>query len=165
MLVIKPPTPLPSSYSSLYQVGNFPKVFLAGSIEMGAAENWQARMERELEDIKLGWIFNPRRDMFDNTLVQSIRTPAFKEQVDWELNAQEEADLILMYFAPDTKCPITLLELGLFARTGKLSICCPDGFWRKGNVEIICNRFSIPLFNTFDELVADARTHIQLLIQ
>lgn len=122
-------------------------------------------MVKALEDIKLGWIFNPRRDIFDATLVQSIHTPLFKEQVDWELNAQEEADLIFMYFAPDTKCPITLLELGLFAKSGKLSVCCPHDFWRRGNVEIICDRFSIPLCNTFEELVSDARTHIQLMIQ
>jgi len=37
------------------------KVFLAGSIEMGKAENWQEKIERELKDTDLV-ILNPRRD-------------------------------------------------------------------------------------------------------
>ena len=35
------------------------------------------------------------------------------------------------------RAPITLLELGLFARSGKLIVCCPDGYWRKGNIEVV----------------------------
>jgi len=42
----------------------------------------------------------------------------FVEQVTWELNALAYADLILMYFDPRTKSPITLLELGCFSKDG-----------------------------------------------
>jgi hypothetical protein len=27
----------------------------------------------------------------------------------------------------------------------------PDGFWMKGNVEMVCSLYDIPLFNTLDE--------------
>lgn len=37
-----------------------------------------------------------------------------------------------------------MLELGLFAQYGsKLIVCCPDGFYRKGNIDIVCERYKI----------------------
>src|SRR5262245_9257416 len=115
--------------------GALPKrIFLAGSIEMGKAENWQERVARELSGVPNLTILNPRRDDWDDSWVQSITDQRFKEQVEWELSALEMADQIFMYFSPNTKAPITLLEFGLFARSGKLIVCCPDGFYRKGNV-------------------------------
>ena len=148
--VIKPPAPIDIELSS-------PSIFLAGSIEMGGAEDWQSRVERELADTT-AVILNPRRDAWDASWEQSIDHALFREQVEWELEAQERATMILMYFAPDTRAPITLLELGLFARSDKLVVCCPDGFWRKGNVEIVCARYRVPLVATLQELIARART-------
>jgi hypothetical protein len=143
--------------------GTLPKrIFLAGSIEMGAAENWQERVARELSDIPNLTILNPRRDDWDDSWVQSINNPQFRGQVEWEIAAQEIADVILMYFAPDTKAPVTLLEFGLFARSGKLIVCCPDGFWRKGNVEVVCKRFSVPLAE--DLIDAVSRLKVMLTI-
>lgn len=120
-------------------------IFLAGSIEMGIAENWQQEFERELNDSDV-LILSPRRDNWDSSWKQSIDNPNFYEQVTWELNAQDISDYIVMYFDPATKSPISLLELGLYASSGKLIVCCPEGFWRKGNVEIVCQKYSIPLF-------------------
>jgi hypothetical protein len=34
-------------------------------------------------------------------------------------------------------------------------VCCPEGFWRRGNVEMVCRRHRIPLFATLDDLIAD----------
>lgn len=129
------------------------RIFLAGSIEMGKAENWQERVANELSNIPNLTILNPRRDDWDSTWVQSIHDTQFREQVEWEIAAMELADVIFMYFAPETKSPITLLELGLFARSGKLIVCCPDGFWRKGNIEVVCNLFTIPLFDQFESAI------------
>jgi hypothetical protein len=144
--IIKPPTPLPPP-------GNMPSVFLAGSIEMGHAENWQVALEHHLAGVDV-LVFNPRRDDWDASWQQSINDPRFRAQVEWELAAQEQATLIAMYFAPKTQAPITLLELGLFARSGKLIVCCPEGFWRKGNVEVTCAFYKIPLVNSIEELIA-----------
>lgn len=58
-----------------------------------------------------------------------------------------------MYFDPSTKSPISLLELGLYARAGKMIVCCPDGFWRKGNVDIVCFRHKIKQVQTLDALI------------
>jgi hypothetical protein len=134
----------------------FPKkeaaiIFLAGSIEMGKAEPWQEKLTSMLaaEDVL---VLNPRRESWDSSWKQTINNEKFKEQVDWELLGQEQADIIAMYFDPKTQSPITLLELGLAAKSGKLIVCCPDGFWRKGNVEVTSNRYGFALVQTLEEL-------------
>ena len=144
MKVIKPP--------NAFQVEGV-SIFLAGSIEMGKAENWQQKVERLLAD-EIVTIFNPRRDDWDNSWIQSIDNPNFKEQVVWELGALDLADIIAMYFDPSTISPISLLELGLFADSGKLIVCCPEGFWRKGNVDIVCERYNIEQVPNLGDLVA-----------
>jgi hypothetical protein len=58
-----------------------------------------------------------------------------------------------MYFVPSTKSPITLLELGLLARSNKLVVCCPEEFWRRGNVEVVCARYGVPLVAELPELI------------
>ncbi len=63
-----------------------------------------------------------------------------------------KADVIALYLAPGTQSPISLMELGLHANGGKLVVCCPDGFWRKGNVQIVCARWGIPLVESMEEL-------------
>ena len=152
MLVCKPPTPvrLDPAVRSL---------FVAGSIEMGAAIDWQATLIAELGDRDLT-IFNPRRDAWDASLRQSIEEPGFREQVEWELAGLDRADVIAMWFDPDTRAPITLLELGLYARTGKLVVGCPDGFWRKGNVEIVCRRYEVQMAADLDALVREIRRRL-----
>jgi len=143
MKVIKAPEPLNIDGKS---------IFLAGSIEMGKADNWQNKVEKKLKNKNIT-ILNPRRDDWDSSWVQSINNPQFREQVEWELTALEKADIIVMYFVPNTKSPISLLELGLFGRTGKMIVFCPDGYWRKGNVDIVCNRYNIKQVNNFNELI------------
>jgi hypothetical protein len=66
-----------------------------------------------------------------------------------------------MFFAPDTEAPITLLELGLFARSGKLIVCCPAGFWRRGNVEVVCVRYGIPLVDRLTALIELVRLRLE----
>lgn len=140
--VIQPPSPLPSGFS----------VFLAGSIEMGSAENWQQLVEEQLSGADI-LLFNPRRDSWDSEWAQRKDHPQFREQVEWELNALEKATIIAMYFDPATKSPVSLLELGLFAHSGKMSVCCPEGFWRKGNVDVVCARYGVKQAASLSELV------------
>jgi hypothetical protein len=130
-----------------------PWIFLAGSIEGGRAEPWQERVVRALEH-RPGTILNPRREDWKGDWKEEIGDPRFRQQVTWELAAQHAADRILMYFVPDTKSPITLLELGLSARSGKLIVCCPPGYWRKGNVDAVCSHFGVPTVATLEELYA-----------
>ena len=138
-----------------YEFGNALRIFLGGAIDMGAAENWQERLTKDLsnyddEDLVL---LNPRRDDWDSTWVQDP-TPGtqFYEQVEWELIAQENADGIIYYFTADSKAPITLLELGLF-NACNTAVHCPKEFYRYGNVKMVCDRYDIPMFETYQELL------------
>lgn len=127
-------------------------IFLAGSIEMDKAENWQLRVADFFKDTDYT-LLNPRRDAWDSSWKQEMSFPPFREQVEWELSALEYADIILMYFDPATYSPISLLELGLFATSGKLRVCCPNGFWRKGNVDIVCARYQVPVYGDLDAML------------
>jgi len=126
-------------------------VFLAGSIEMGVAENWQPDLANFFNNIGIG-VFNPRRADWDSSWKQEYTNPNFYQQVRWELNALDKADAIIMYFDPNTKSPISLLELGLYASSGKVSVVCPEGFWKKGNVDVVCDVYNIPLYHSISEL-------------
>jgi nucleoside 2-deoxyribosyltransferase-like protein len=150
--IVKPPAPLPVDAQTL-------SVFLAGSIEMGSADNWQAEVERTLADLDV-LILNPRREDWDASWVQSIDNPQFRAQVEWELGGLERADVVAMYFAPATQAPVTLLELGLCARAGRLVVCCPAGYWRRGNVEVVCRRYGVPLLESLPDLVAEVRRRL-----
>ena len=142
---IKAPNTLPP-----YNTGR--AIFLAGSIEMGAAEKWQVGAAKQF--VATDWfVLNPRRDDWNSSWVQSVNNQQFREQVEWELDAMDRAEVILLYFDPATKSPISLLELGLYAESGKLRVVCPNGFWRKGNVEIVCKRYDIALWDKLDDAV------------
>lgn len=153
MRLIKPPKPLCWNEEDGYSV------FLAGSIEMGAAWNWQERITKELEK-KNCVVLNPRRDDWDSSWVQKIDNPQFREQVQWELAAMEKANVIAMYFDPDTKSPISLLELGLFAMVNKLIVYCPQGFWRKGNVDIVCRRYKIIQCTSMEDFILQIKESV-----
>lgn len=132
--------------------GNNFKIFLAGSIDQGKAENWQDTLTNVLSSAPIT-VFNPRRDDWDSSWVQDISNDQFRYQVEWELEHMNDADKIIMYYDPKGQAPITLLEMGLHAKDGKLIVCCPDGYWRKGNVQIVCKAHNIPLYNTLDEFI------------
>ena len=136
------------------------KVFLAGTIDMGNSENWQEKFINKLKEQTKGVLFaksyhiyNPRRTDWDSSWAQTFENPQFFQQVTWELDAMEKADYIIMNFLPDSKSPITLLELGLFAESGKLFVICPDEYYRSGNVQIVCNKYNIPLYKSIEELM------------
>jgi len=122
-------------------------IFLAGSIEMGAASDWQQEaieLFEELTPQKLKskyQILNPRRDDWDDSVINDFTDPVFSQQVIWELRGLREADMVLMYFDPGTLSPISLLELGAFS--SKVVVVCPEGYDRKGNVDIFCDQFRV----------------------
>jgi hypothetical protein len=137
------------------------KIFLAGSIEMGAAEDWQAAIPKVFKDRKDIIFFNPRRNDWDTSWEQKESNPQFNYQVNWELEHLDISDIIFMYFSPETKSPISLLELGLYAEAGKMIVCCPDNFYRKGNVDIVCSRYNIPVYNTLEAAIGRLRTELK----
>ena len=130
------------------------KLFLAGSIEQGKATDWQDYVATKLSDIENLTIYNPRRKEWDSSWEQSYNNPQFYQQVNWELSNLEKADNIVFYFDPITISPITLFELGLAVATNyttNIYVICPDGYFRKGNIEVICDKYNICLFNSIQQ--------------
>ena len=126
---------------------------------MDKADNWQKLAVEMLKDTD--WIIlNPRRLNWDATWKQTKDDPQFRQQVEWELNAQEIADKILMYLDPETNSPISLMELGIFEGTHKMIVVCPEGFWRKGNVDIVCERYGVPQAKNLEEAISMLRASI-----
>jgi hypothetical protein len=125
-------------------------VFLAGSIEMNRAIDWQTDLGNWFDANGYN-VFNPRRDDWDASWVQDYENPQFSQQVHWELNALKKSDLIVMHFVPETISPISLMEFGMFSESGKMKVICPKGYFRKGNVEIVCSLCNIPLFDTIEQ--------------
>lgn len=120
-------------------------IFLAGTIDNGDSENWQTELVKRLMPYDVN-IFNPRRDDWnpDSTIDD------LKSQINWEMDALNDAMFIVMYLAPNSKSPVSLMELGLHADQ-PIAVCCPEGFWRKTNVEVVCKRYDIPITDDKDK--------------
>jgi hypothetical protein len=124
-----------------------PSIFLAGSIESGYAVNWQLDfIEKTIKEESNFIIFNPRR-------VEWSMSANLEFQIKWELEALEQADHIIMYFCPDTLSMISLMEFGLYARSGKMKVICPNSYSRSTNVRITAKRYNVPLFESLDEYI------------
>jgi len=125
-------------------------VFLAGTIDMGYSVDWQARADSLFVALPSGrfMLFNPRQEHWD-----AAKPGEMDYQVNWELEHLEQADWIIMNFLPGSQSPITLLELGLHARGGRLLVICPPEFYRYDNVRITCAKYGVPMFATLEDAV------------
>ena len=44
-------------------------------------------------------------------------------------------------------------QFGMYHKSGKMVTYCPQGFHRKGNIDVVCQRYNIPQVEEFNELV------------
>jgi hypothetical protein len=153
------PSPLPPSHAEFKHVMPTDEViteghsvFLAGSIEMGEAIQWQQHMANFLHHLPLA-VHNPRRGMWNNAVESQAKDKDFRAQVVWELSALESSSVICFFFDKNTRSPVTMMELGLWAHSGKVVVCCHHDFWKAGNVHLVCERYKIPYVESFAELV------------
>lgn len=124
------------------------KVFLAGTIDDGNSTDWQSKVIEQVKgamtyDIS---IYNPRRKSWD----PKARQDEVMQQIDWEQRALSIADHIYMVLLDNSKSPISLLELGLFARTRKITVFCTPNFYRYFNVLDTCHRHNLEIVNSTD---------------
>ncbi|KAI1422467.1 hypothetical protein F5Y12DRAFT_618323 [Xylaria sp. FL1777] len=126
-------------------------IFLAGTTTPTNERDWREWLSELLADEPLT-IYNPLRTDWDSTWREDISFEPYREQVEWELDMQEIADIVVVYFHPASKAPISLLELGLCARTGKAIVVCPEGYWKRGNVQMVCNRYAIEMVDGVNAL-------------
>jgi hypothetical protein len=129
-------------------------LFLAGSIEMGRAIQWQQCMADHLKDLPIT-ICNPRRKgwLDPKKVPAKVYEASMQQQVQWELSALENVSVICFFFDHATTSPVTMLELGLWAASGKVVVSCHDSFHKAPNVHITCERYNIPCCRSFKELI------------
>lgn len=149
---------------SRYPTTEYFKIFLAGSIEMGKADDWQNSVVESLTrriTTKNLCIFNPRRNDWDSSWKASIENKEFVYQVEWELERILKSDLVVFYFQPGTISPISLLELGIVSGKNKNCIVyCPDNFHRKGNIDVTTRWFQIETAESFEDFINKIESNI-----
>ncbi|KFY23910.1 hypothetical protein V493_05564 [Pseudogymnoascus sp. VKM F-4281 (FW-2241)] len=124
-------------------------VFLAGTTSKIDTSDWRetlsTSLSTSLSDVPVT-IYNPYRTDWDSSWCEDIDFAPYREQVGWELDKQVKADIVVVYFHPATQAPISLLEFGICARVpGKAIVVCPEGYWKRGNVQIVCKKFGIEM--------------------
>jgi hypothetical protein len=86
------------------------RLFLAGGIS--GCPDWQSELSLSLADLPNLEIYNPRRKNFDVTCAGEAYN-----QIRWEFDHLERADLIVFWFPQETIQPIALFELGRWSMT------------------------------------------------
>lgn len=146
-------------------------IFLAGPTDVPWRENFIALFAQHLKTSKptpapppavavappavSGFtIYDPIQPNWDSTWKEDYELdPRFQAQTDWELDRQESAGLVVVFFDERAKAPVSLLELGLCARSGRAVVGCQKGFWKRGHVQGVCHRFGVPLGDDLEALV------------
>ena len=147
MIIITPE----ETISKLPNKPNSKSVFLAGTIDNGDSLNWQDKTIIELTNLGINdiEIYNPRRENWNsNPSKEDI-----EYQIKWEQDHLDKADVIVMVLLDDSKSPISLLELGLYAKSNKLIVFCTPNFYRWDNIRLTCEKYNIELVQNLHPLV------------
>lgn len=125
--------------------------FLAGSIDFDSSHSWREKVKKELK----GTI-----RFFDPTRIEhnDFTDAQMKEHIEWELDALKLSDRILLNLLPESKSPISLVELGLYVQSDKLIVVCPKSFYKRRYIETICNKYDTVLFDNLDEAIEYIKT-------
>ena len=121
-------------------------LFLAGSMNNNSTNNWRNKIIKIL-----GNSFNyldPTNSNHDKLDKQQMKT-----HVEWELNAMEMADIILLNFLPKALSPISLVELGMYVASKKLIVVCPKEFYKSSYVNTLCEKYNTPIFLKMDDAI------------
>ena len=125
------------------------KIFLAGTIDNGDSEDWQTKICKLIEECSTNSkpiaVYNPRRDDWP----EDDQTKLIEEQIKWELEHMEKASKIYMRILGDSKSPISLLELGLWAGKDptKIVVCCDPNYYRYQNIAVTCKRYGVMMIS------------------
>jgi hypothetical protein len=138
-------------------------IFLAGGITN--CPDWQAEAIQSLHEWKPNvfleewWLANPRRPDFPmGDPTQGML------QIRWEHRYLHKAGAILFWFPQETLCPITLYELGSWARTQKkLFVGCHPKYARLLDVveQVRLARPDVQVLTDLRDLTRETAKHIE----
>ncbi|KAG8357915.1 hypothetical protein FVEN_g4526 [Fusarium venenatum] len=98
-------------------------IFLAGITTSTGEPDWRQALTDALNNYPVT-ILNPNRPDWDSTWREDFSDKRWVEQVSWELDMQEAADIVVFMFHEATEAPISLMELGLAVRTKPVIVWC-----------------------------------------
>ncbi|KAF4447156.1 hypothetical protein F53441_9301 [Fusarium austroafricanum] len=126
-------------------------IFLAGTTTNTGEPDWRETLISALSNCAVT-ILNPARPDWDATWKEDFSDGRWEEQVLWELDMQDAADIIVFMFHRSTAAPISLMELGLAVKTKRVIVCAQDEYCKRGNVEAVCRKFGAKLVSTENAL-------------
>lgn len=135
---------------------NFPRpsIFLAGTTTpLPDGENWRENLINRLANSKITFL-DPTRKDWDDTWKEDASDQRWAGQVDWEMKMRETADIVAVFFHGSTLAPISLLELGLSAKSGNVIVCAMPGYQKRGYVEAVCKLHKCTFVTSEEELVS-----------
>lgn len=99
-------------------------------------------------------VLHPHEEMPDSIDLKSYKSVFLAGTIDMGSGVDWQKDVAELFEkAPGNKSPITLLELGLFAKSGKLYVVCTEGFYRYDNVRITCAKYGVPVYASLTEAI------------
>jgi len=104
MIYVEAPDVIPSTQGKKI-------LFLAGTIRNSS--DWQSQLIEKIKTLDIV-VYNPRRKYWPEDPNAAI------EQIKWEYQHLQDADIISFWFAKTSISPITLFELGSWIKTTKL---------------------------------------------
>ena len=143
----------------MYQMGDV-SLFLAGSIESNVETTWRDRVISELVSYDDSLVlFNPSNDKWTASSTEAF----IRKQIKWELEKQDESDIIFFYFDPKSVSPISLLELGMALKDYDKSVIvvCNKEYSKYLNVEMTCRHYG---FNSICQTLEDGINELKVLI-
>lgn len=126
---------------------------LCDSLSGTLVPSWRATLTSALAHLPVT-ILDPVNKNWDGSWKESASFQPFKTQVEWELEGLERADIVVVYFGKQEKAPITMMELGLsIGRQKRVIVGCEDGFYKKGNIDIVCQRANVDVLSGVEEVI------------
>jgi len=119
-------------------------IFLAGSIDY-SINNWRNQLSEKFSD---------QYHFLDPTHhnLSCLSNEELKKHIQWELDGLSIADLIILNLLPNSQSPISLVEMGLYVKSGKLIVICPKEFYKSRYVYTLCEKYNAPVFNEIKQV-------------
>lgn len=151
-------------------------LFLSGYISPPTeppTPSWQSSLGASLRHLPLT-VFDPARPDWDDSWVNSATFPPLNQQINWELEGLENADIVVVNFGPGTTdAPISLLEFGLVVgmgrdpgagRRGAVVVWCEEGYRKGANVRVLCERYGVKVWEGEDGVRGEVERLVEEMV-
>jgi len=152
------------------------KVYLAGTMDFGAAENdwqniWVDGLSKLSDPIKgllliknVNWIvFNPKVPPQQN-LAPTLDNQEFVQTMQWRMTMMDMADVVFLNIMNKSTSPIPILEFGSLLTSGKLIVRCGEQHQIYSQIRLYCEKYNVPLLTgktSVKDVILAAGNYIQ----